>query len=337
MNSAKSNRFTGYKLPNGKELKNRVVVPPMASGTADPNGFVTPETLGHYENLAKSGAALVMVEYTYVDLSGRSEDKQLGIQSDRHIVGLTQVAKRIHAAGALAGLQITHAGGKTSVDLTGGVLWAPSNVPVPVKDREMGTPTPMSYEEITQWKSAFLQASHRAVSAGFDILEFHSAHGYGLNQWLSPLTNHRTDEYGGSLENRCRLLLEIISEVRAAHSELILAVRMPGQDFLQGGLTIQDTQWVAGALERKGVDIIDVSSGIGGWRRPRDRDGEGYLVKEAQLIQSVVSVPVIGVGGIRTASFIDRSVEQGVFSLAAVGRAILEAPLHWKEEQMTQY
>jgi len=278
---------------------------------------------------------LVMVEYTYVHRSGRSEENQLGIQSDAHVEGLSKIAKIIHDSGAIAGLQITHAGGKTSRDLTGGVLMGPSSVAVPVKDREMERPDPMSLEDIELWKSSFASAAKRAALAGFDILEFHSAHGYGLNQWLSPITNHRSDEYGGGLENNSRLLLEIIQQVKRAEPQLLVAVRMPGQDFLEGGLSHGDTAHLATMLEVAGIDLIDVSSGIGGWRRPRDRHGEGYLVAEAQAIQSVVSVPVIGVGGIQTGDFIDQALNNRLLSLAAVGRSILAGPEVWANQNLS--
>jgi NADPH2 dehydrogenase len=168
----------------------------------------------------------------------------------------------------------------------------------------MERPDAMSAEGIVLWKTTFLEAIRRAKTAGFDLVEFHAAHGYGLNQWLSPITNQRTDAYGGSLENNTRLLFEIIEDAKRIFPELLFAVRMPGQDFLEGGLQPSDSIWIARELEKRGLDIIDVSSGIGGWRRPRDRTGEGYLVAEAAILQSAVSIPVIGVGGIETGDFI---------------------------------
>src|SRR4051812_31627956 len=180
-------RFSSLSFRNGKAFRNRVVVPPMASETADRDGFVTDETLAHYGKLSRSGAGLVMVEYTYVHRSGRSEERQLGIQSDAHIFGLARLASAIRAAGAVAGLQITHAGGKTSRDLSGDALMGPSPIPVPVKDREMECPDPMGEAEIELWKESFRAGYLRAAAAGFDLVEAHAAHGYGLNQWLSPI------------------------------------------------------------------------------------------------------------------------------------------------------
>ncbi|MFL5813387.1 MAG: NADH:flavin oxidoreductase [Bdellovibrionia bacterium] len=329
-------RFTGLSFQNGKRLANRVVVPPMASETADAQGFVTDKTLSHYQRLSQSRAGLVMVEYTYVDVSGRSEEKQLGAHSEEHIHGLSALAQVIHQSGALVGIQLTHAGGKTTRDLTGGALMGPSPVAVPVKDRVLETMDPMSETDIELWKGWFKSAVVRAKKAGFDLVELHAAHGYGLNQWLSPLTNHRSDSYGGTLDRRARLLLEIVREVRAEHSDLLLAVRMPGQDFMEGGLRSSEAIWLAQSLERTGIDVIDVSSGIGGWRRPRNRTDEGYLVDEASAIQASVDTPVIGVGGIETGAYIDQSLSQGRFALAAVGRAILKDPGLWGDTHLAE-
>lgn len=326
MKTGHINRQSSLNLKNGKALRNRIVVPPMASQTASDLGFVTDSTLAHYERLSQSQAGLVIVEYTYVHSTGKSEANQLGISDDTHLDGLTKLSTQIRKSKALAGIQLTHAGGKTSRDLTGRVLMGPSNIPVPVRDQKLEAPDSMTELEIEMWKSAFVAAAGRAVLAGFDLIEIHSAHGYGLNQWLSPLTNQRTDHFGGSLENRSRLLFEILSEIRSQFPALLISVRIPGQDFLEGGLTLVETVKLAQQLESVGVDLIHVSSGIGGWKRPRDRSGEGYLVEEAAAIQRSVKTPVIGVGGIQTGDFIDQNLELGRFSLAAVGRAILNNP-----------
>ena len=321
-------------MKNGKALRNRIVVPPMASQTANGKGLVTERTLSHYERLAEAAPGLLMVEYTFVHDSGRSEEHQLGIQSDSHIFGLTQLANRIKQSGSIAGIQITHSGGKTERTLTGGVLMGPSAVAVPVKDRIMETPAAMSKDEICLWIDAFVIAVERAVLAGFDLVEFHAAHGYGLNQWLSPITNRREDVYGGDLQGRMRIILKIISTVRTKHPDLLLSVRMPGQDFLEGGITTEEAVEIAQALETAGIDILNVSSGIGGWRRPSPRIGEGYLVNEAAAIQAKVEVPVIGVGGIETGDFIDASLEANRLSLAAIGRAILRDPKQWRIQNL---
>ncbi len=334
MENLQISRLSPLKLKYGKTLRNRIVVPPMASQTADVDGFVTDQTLAHYRRLAEVSAGLLMVEYTYVHSSGKSEDHQLGIQRDDHITGLASLASLIKQSGAVAGIQLTHSGGKTERSMTGGIQMGPSAVAVPVKDRNLEQPTPMTLTEIELWKFAFAKAADRAAQAGFDLIELHAAHGYGLNQWLSPITNQRDDEYGHSLQGRRRLLLEIVHLVKSNYPQLLISVRMPGQDFLEGGLTINDTIDIAQALENVGVDILNISSGIGGWRRPSPRIGEGYLVNEAQMIQAAVSIPVIGVGVIESGKYIDESLRLKRFALAAVGRAILKDPEHWRHQNL---
>jgi NADPH2 dehydrogenase len=337
MQSLYLNRWSPLKTKRNYVLKNRVVVPPMASETATAAGEASERTIAHYGNLALSGAGLVIVEYTYVHASGRSEENQLGISEDRHIEGLRKVAQIIRRSqGAVAGIQITHSGGKSDSILTAGELMGPSGVTVPVKDRILEAPKKMSAVDIQTWKDAFRSAVERAVKAGFDLVEFHAAHGYGLNQWLSPITNHRNDEYGATIGGRFRLLREIVEDARKSHPELLISVRIPGQDFIENGLSMQDSIQLAKLLEEIGVDFIHVSSGIGGWRRPNQRNGEGYLVAEAEAIQSAVQIPVIGVGGIATGEYIDQSLQAKRFLLAAVGRAILADPMAWACSQMME-
>ena len=328
------NRHSSLAIGRDHVLKNRVVIPPMASGTATTGGFVTSNTISHYQRLARAGAGLVMVEYTFVHSSGRSEEDQLGISTDLHVKELKNLAEIIHKSNAKAGIQITHSGGKSSTDLTGGEMLSASPIVVPVKDRLLETPKEMNIEQIAFLKEAFLAAVSRADKAGFDLVELHAAHGYGLNQWLSPLTNQRKDQYGEGLAGRFLLLREIIISIREHFPKLLLSVRMPGQDFLSGGLTTKDSAQIALWLEELGVDILNISSGIGGWKRPDTRRGEGYLVPEAASIQAVVTIPVIGVGGIETGAYIDSLVSQGQISLAAVGRAILKDPVFWYEKNM---
>lgn len=328
------NRFSPLEFKNGTVFSNRIVVPPMASETADLKGYVTNKTLAHYSSLSESQAGFIFVEYSFVHESGKSEENQLGISLDQHLPGLKQLAERIHASGAKAGIQLTHSGGKTESCFSGLPLYSPSGVIVPVKDKNLEQPIKMNQDDINNWKRWFTKAATRAVAANFDLIELHAAHGYGLNQWLSPITNKRTDEYGGSITKNSRLLLEIISAIRQKYPQLLISVRIPGQDFLEGGLSSSDCIQIAKLIQDQGVDIINVSSGIGGWRRPGTRNGEGYLVQEAATIQKQVITPVIGVGGIETGAYIDELLKNHSISLAAVGRAILKNPKEWGQTQL---
>ncbi len=309
--------------------QNRIVIPPMASGTATKTGYVTEKTLEHYARLSAASPGIHFVEYSYVDPSGRSETNQLGIQSDDHIPGLQRLVEVISSSGALPGIQITHAGGKSSWTLTENNMSSASAVPVPTVRGTLPVPNVIPISDIEDFQRGFVDSSVRAAQAGFKIVELHAAHGYGLNQWLSPITNRRQDRYGGSPENRMRMVIEIVGKIRQRLPSLLLAVRMPGQDLIEGGLTVKNMQNLALALEANGVDLLDVSSGLGGWRRPKERRGQGYLLPEAKSIQEVSSLPVIGVGGIQELSYVDAALRNGEISFAAIGRAFLENPLRF--------
>lgn len=309
-----------------KNVRNRVIVPAMASQTADANGFVTLQTLNHYERLSESGAGILFVEYSFVDVSGRSEPNQLGASSDAHFEGLAQVAEVIKKSGAIAGLQITHAGGKAQKIYSQGDLWGPSDVKVPVKNLELDDPNPLPLEKMEWFQQCFLNAARNAWLAGFEFIELHVAHGYGLNQWVSGYTNQRNDSYGGTKENRFRILLELIQKIKAQNPELLISLRFPGTDFLEGGLTAFEAQILAQNVEKSGAHLLNVSSGLGGWRRPNERLHEGYLVPEAIEIAKKVSIPVSGVGGIQTREYIDSLLEGSKLQFVSIGRAILNDP-----------
>ncbi len=304
----------------------------MASATADSHGFVTTATVAHYRRLAESGAGIVFVEYSYVHSSGRSEAQQLAIDSDNKLPGLSEIARAIHAAGARAGIQLVHAGGKSTTELTSGPLLAPSPIAVPAKDRAFEVPAEMSTEQVALYQKWFVESAGRAERAGFDIVELHAAHGYGLNQWLSPLTNQRSDRYGDGHQGRARMLVEILGQIRATCGVgQLLAVRLPGQEHSHGGLSPSDVAGLVRELEHaRLVDLIDVSSGLGGWRRPEGRVGEGYLVPDAAKLKRTTALPVIGVGGIESGEYIDHALSQGWLDFAAIGRAILKDPAAWR-------
>ena len=317
-------RLRPLSISQKVETKNRIVVPAMASQTADELGNATQKTLEHYERLAKSGAGIVFVEYSYVHSSGKSEPNQLGFTKDNNLETLRELANVIHKHGALAGIQLTHCGGKSSTDLTGGPMHSPSGIPVPVKGTTLETPVSADLGIIQLWEDSFFASAVLAKDLGFDIVELHAAHGYGLNQWISPLTNTREDKYGGDRNSRFKILFEIVHKIKSSKSSPLLSVRIPGKDFLEGGLDSEDCVSLAQDLAALGVDIINVSSGIGGWRRPAERTGEGYLVPEAAEIQKKSSVPIIGVGGIESADYVEEILSRNVVTLVAVGRAILQ-------------
>lgn len=318
-------------LGKGLKLANRVIVPAMASTTATKRGCVTPQTIEHYRKLLISRASMVIVEYSYIHQSGRSERYQVGIDDDRHIPGLKTLATMIKASGSIALIQLTHAGGKSSRQLTDGSLLSPSGITVPHHNNIYEKPDEANLSDIVLLQNSFIKAAQRAAQSGFDGIELHAAHGYGLNQWISPLTNKRMDAYGGTQSRRLRILTEMITEIKSQFPGLLVSIRIPGQDYIAGGLNLASTPSIAHSLEKVGVDLISVSSGLSGWRRPRNKQGEGYLVEDAMAIKSSVSIPVIGVGGIESPNYINQALNKRKLDLAAIGRAILNNP-YWGEQ-----
>ncbi len=197
----------------GLTLRNRVAMPPMWSGKATPEGFVTPAIVEYHRVRAAAGTGLIIVEHAFVDLQGRHSSAQLGVHDDGCIAGLTSLAAAIRAQGAVACLQISHAGARASTRVTGLPVVAPSPVKT-AREAQPATPGELTPGEIAGVIDAFAAAAGRALAAGFQAVEIHAAHGFLLSQFLSPLTNQRTDAYGGDHARRGRLHLEVLEAVR---------------------------------------------------------------------------------------------------------------------------
>ncbi|RLE54000.1 MAG: NADH:flavin oxidoreductase, partial [Candidatus Methanomethylicota archaeon] len=246
----------------GVIFKNRIVMPPMATELATENGEVTDQLIKHYvERCDKVG--LIIVEHSYASIEGKYSPRQLGIYDDKLIDGLSRLAREIKKRGVIAAIQINHAGGKSSSKITGVKPIAPSSVIVPGGVEE---PSEMTLGDIERVQEAFEKAAKRAVKAGFDAIEIHGAHGFLLNQFLSPITNKRLDAYGGTLEKRMKFPLEVVERVREAIGDKLLLYRLGADDMMPEGLTIEESKKFAVKLEKLGVDIIDVSGGLCGSR-----------------------------------------------------------------------
>jgi len=302
--------FTPLKV-GSVTLRNRVVLPPMATEKSTSDGFPTEELYEHYDKQSK-GPGLVIVEHSYVTRKGKLSSNQLGIYSDEHVKKLSKLSQIIRSNGAVSAIQINHAGGACKQKVTGEKPVAPS-------DAYFEDVEPLTVEEMRSIKDDFTQAAERAVEAGFDAVEVHGAHGFLLGQFLSPITNQRDDEYGGeSLENRMRFPLEVVKSVKDVVGDTLLLYRLGATDMNENGLTVDESKVFAKKLEKLGVDIIDVSGNLSG-SRP-DKDEQGYFVPAAEEIKSVVDVPIIGVGGITEASYADEILHDEKVDLVAVGR-----------------
>ena len=303
------------------DLKNRIVMPPMATELATKEGEVTNNTIRHYERRAK-GLGLLIVEHSYIATGGKLSPHQLGIYGDKLITGLAKLADRIRAIDTPVAIQINHAGRQANSNVCGVQPVGPSAIP---RSNEFEVPRDLSKDEIEELVEAFSSAAQRAVEAGFNAVEVHGAHGFLLNQFMSPLSNKRDDEYGGKLENRMRFPLEIVAKIKKKIGDFPLLYRLGADDMQPGGLTLDESKVFAQKLVQGGVYAIDVSGGmIGG--RPPELKGIGYFVPFAEAIKKVVDVPVIGVGRIRTPEFANEIIMKGRADLVAVGRAILADP-----------
>jgi 2,4-dienoyl-CoA reductase-like NADH-dependent reductase (Old Yellow Enzyme family) len=286
-------------------------------------GEVTDKLIKHYVERTKD-LGLVIIEHSFVEQRGKLILNQLGAHSDDLIPGLTKLVDAVHENDTPIVLQINHCGGAAHREITGFQPVAPSSILQPVFGSEV--PHELSLEEIDEIINCFKKASMRGVTAGFDAVEIHGAHGYLLGQFVSPITNKRIDEFGGSLENRMRFSCRIIKEIRKdVGPKFPLLYRLGADDMYPGGLSLEEGVDAAKIIANKGVNIIDVSGGMIG-DAPDGIEGPGYFVPQAAAIKKAVNVPVIGVGGIKTAQQADEIIRSGKVDLVAVGRAILKDP-----------
>ena len=324
--------FTPFKLRN-IELKNRIVVSPMCQYSSV-DGFANDWHLVHLGSRAVGGAGLVLTEATAVAPEGRITSADLGIWKDEHIEFLRRIVTFISRNGAVPGMQLAHAGRKASVTepWNGGTPvhsedggWqtlAPSAVPF---TNQSLVPRAMSIQEINKLISDFRAAAARALTAGFQVLEIHAAHGYLINEFMSPLSNSRTDEYGGSFENRTRLLLQVIRAVRDVWpAEFPLFVRISASDWTEGGWTVDDSVALAGILQQQEVDLIDCSSG--GVVLANIPAAPGYQVPFAETIRKETGMPTGAVGIIISASQAEEVVSGGKADLVIMARELLRDP-----------
>lgn len=307
-------------------LRNRIVMPPMATYIAGEDGRATDWHLVHYGARAIGGVGLIIVEATAVRPEGRIAQGCLGLWDDAQVEPLARVVRFCQEQGAAVGIQLVHAGRKAWSPERGfgpGEVVGPSAIPY---DEGWICPRALGADEIPQVVSAFVEAAERAREAGFDVLELHGAHGYLLHQFLSPLANRREDAYGGTPGNRSRLLREVAREVRKVWpAERPLFVRVSATDWREGGLTVEDLVQVARWLVEEGVDVVDCSSGgIGPWA-PEDI-GPGYQIPFATRIREGAGVPTVAVGLITSPELADEIVRNGRADLVALGRELLRNP-----------
>lgn len=320
----------------GITLRNRIMVSPMCQYSSK-DGFATDWHLVHLGSRAVGGAALVMTEASAVEARGRISPDDLGIYRDEHIEMLSHITSFIKEQGAVPGIQLAHAGrkastyrpwsgrGEISVEEGRWETIAPSaerfadNYPLP---------RAMTHEEIGEVVQRFQDAARRALTAGFEVIEIHAAHGYLLHEFLSPLSNHRDDEYGGTLENRMRFLLQVVGAVRQVLSdELPLFVRISASEWTEGGQTIAESVEIARALKKHGVDLVDASSG-GNVATASIPLSPGYQVPFAERIRREAGIATGAVGLITEPQQANEIISKQQADLVLLARELLRDP-YW--------
>lgn len=317
-------------------LRNRIVVSPMCQYSAE-DGFVNDWHLVHLGSRAVGGAGAVMVEATAVEARGRISPGDLGLWNDQQIEPLARISRFLKSQGAVPALQLAHAGRKGSTTapwqggkpiLDGDDAWQPvAPSALPFAD---GSPVPheLTTPEIAAIAQQFRAAAHRALDAGFEIVELHAAHGYLIHEFLSPLSNLRTDEYGGSFENRVRFVLETIQAVRDVWpARLPLFLRISASDWSENGWTIEDSVNLSRLAAPLGVDLIDCSSG-GNMPRAQIPVAPGYQVPFAEQIRRETSIPTGAVGMITEPEQAEAILRHGQADLVILAREFLREP-YW--------
>jgi 2,4-dienoyl-CoA reductase-like NADH-dependent reductase (Old Yellow Enzyme family) len=325
---------------NGLSLANRLVRSATWEGLADEEGAVTPRLTDTMAELARGGVGLVITGYAFVSPEGKSAPRQLAVWDDRFLPGLRDMAGAVHAAGGKVVLQIVHGGSRALPQPGGPEPLGPSEEEQDGKRSCRGA----TAEDLAAVTAAFARGAARAKEAGFDGVQLHGAHGFLLSQFLSPAFNRRDDGYGGSLENRVRLLLETVAAVRrAVGPDWPVLVKLNSEDFLEHGLTRDEAIRVAAMLERASADAIELSGGTvlspaalipvrpGRLKTP---DQEVYYREAAALYKRAVSVPLILVGGIRSYGVAEGLVREGAADYVALSRPLIcepGLPARWRD------
>jgi NADPH2 dehydrogenase len=319
--SSMSKLFSGFQIKN-MELKNRIVMAPMCMYSSDQDGLVKDWHFTHYTTRAVGGVGLILVEATGVENRGRITDRDLGLWKDEQIEGLKRIVDACKVHGAKVGVQLAHAGRKSEV------MSEPNIAPSPITFNDnYRVPMEMSTEDIKKVEAAFREAARRADQAGFDVIELHAAHGYLINEFLSPLTNQRADEYGGSVENRARFLQEVLREVKSVWpKEKPVIVRVSAEEYTPDGNHDYILADILNLVKDEGIDLVNVSSG--GVVDVGIKPYPGYQIRFAETIKEKTGLPVIAGGLISAPHLAEEILQNDRADCIFLGRELLRNP-YW--------
>jgi 2,4-dienoyl-CoA reductase-like NADH-dependent reductase (Old Yellow Enzyme family) len=323
---------------NGMTLQNRFVRSATWEGMCDADGKPTPKLIAFYRELARGNVGLIMTGYTFVSPEGKQLPGKMGIHSDDFADIMKEMTGAVHEDGGKICIQLVHAGGQTDASNAGQKPLAPSAIET---DQYPELPAEITGEEIDRITAAFGNGARRAKEWGFDGVQLHGAHGYLINQFLSPLTNQRQDEYGGSIENRCRFLLESYRAIRdAVGPDFPVMIKLNGSDNLAGGLTIEDAVFAAKALDKEGIDCIEVSGGTPASAdqspartKINSPEKEAYNLPLARQIRAAVKCPIMVVGGFRSFEVAEKTIQESADYISMARPFIREPGLakRWQE------
>lgn len=313
------------------ELKNRLIRSATWEGMCDPDGRPTPTLIEYYADLAKGGIGLIITGFAYVRADGKSHPGMMGIYTDAFAQEYKQMTDAVHAQGGKIAIQLVHSGGQVRSQTIGRPPVAPSGEKVGSYPE---APMALSILEIEDISDAFAKAARRAKAYGFDAVQIHGAHGYLVNQFLSPFTNQRTDAYGGSLENRSRFLFDVYDKIRSQVGlDFPVFIKLNGEDHVENGLTQKEGVQIAQRLSNAGIDAIEVSSGsaasgkIGPAREKiLTTENEGYNLDLSLAVKSKVACPVISVGGFRSLETAQHAVEKSKIDFISFSRPLIREP-----------
>lgn len=328
---------------NGMTISNRFVRSATWEGMCDDDGRPADKLASCYRDLAAGGVGLIITGYTFVRPDGKQLPGKMGIHTDSFAAEMKSLARAVHNEGGKICMQLVHAGGQTTAKTAGRRPLAPSDVSVEQFPEE---PEAMSKQDINEIVEAFGAGARRAKEYGFDAIQLHAAHGYLINQFLSPLTNRRTDNYGGSVENRCRFLLDVYRRVRSeVGPDYPVLVKLNGSDNLDGALDIRDAVYAARMLDNEKIDAIEVSGGTsasgerGPVRTKIDGPGrEAYNLALARDIKKEVRCPVMAVGGFRSPDVINKALVESGIDYISMARPFIREPRlvkRWKEGDLS--